>query len=60
MLAPQLVEEAVGGKDLVRVQQQERQKRTLTRPPKRERPPLVENFERPENPVLQRRLRGRT
>ena len=50
VVAPELVDQAVGGDDLVRVQQQDRQQRALLDPAERERAIVLGHLERAKEP----------
>ena len=54
LLAPEPVDEPVGGDDLARVEEQEREQRPLIAAAEPNRRPLVENLERAEDPELHR------
>ena len=59
-LAPELVDQAVGSDDLVGVEEQDRQRRSLLAGAERDRAVAVRpNLERPEDPELHRVLNGR-
>ncbi len=45
---PQLVDQAVAGDDLVRVEEEEREEGALLRTPDRDAPPVIPDLERPE------------
>lgn len=49
---PQPVDETLGRNDLVGVQEQQREKRPLTRAAQRQRPPFLEHLDRAEYPEL--------
>ena len=50
--APEFVDQAVTGDDLVRVEEQNHQQRALLRAAERKRAAVLEHFERTEDPVL--------
>ncbi len=56
---PELLDQPVGGDDLVRMEEQEREQATLPRAGQRERDAVVENLQRAEDPELQAAFRGR-
>lgn len=52
MLAPQQVNQSVAWQRLPAVQDEDRQKRTLTRTAQWQRPLILENLQRPKNPKI--------
>jgi predicted metal-dependent peptidase len=56
LVAPHGVDEDVGGDDLVRAEEQQREKRALALAAERERLPIGDDLERSENTELQRGL----
>jgi hypothetical protein len=54
---PELVDQPVARDDAVRVQQQERKERSLLRASECDRAPVLGSLERPENPVVDARVR---